>query len=61
MKQPIFAAQPKIHIILETLQQVRMGYVKLGQPSTTLSEESCKGSNLPRNSEKIDWKNPLPA
>ena len=32
-----FAAQPKIHIILETLQQVGMGYVKLGQPSTTLS------------------------
>ena len=32
-----FEAQPKIHIILETLQQVGMGYVKLGQPSTTLS------------------------
>ncbi|MGA0293878.1 MAG: excinuclease ABC subunit UvrA [bacterium] len=32
-----FEAQPKIHLILETLQQVGMGYVKLGQPSTTLS------------------------
>ena len=56
-----FEAQPKIHLILETLQQVGMGYVKLGQPSTTFQEERRKGSNLLRNSEKIDWKNPLPA
>ncbi|HJM05011.1 MAG TPA: excinuclease ABC subunit UvrA [SAR324 cluster bacterium] len=32
-----FSSQPKIHIILETLKEVGMGYVKLGQPSTTLS------------------------
>ncbi|MFL2807719.1 MAG: excinuclease ABC subunit UvrA [bacterium] len=32
-----FSALPKIHIVLETLLDVGLGYVKLGQPSTTLS------------------------
>ncbi len=32
-----FASQPKILPTLETLQNIGLGYVKLGQPSTTLS------------------------
>jgi excinuclease ABC subunit A len=32
-----FSSIPKIHRILKTLLSVGMGYVKLGQPSTTLS------------------------
>ena len=32
-----FSALPKIHIVLQTLLDVGLGYVKLGQPSTTLS------------------------
>ncbi|MDP6522263.1 MAG: excinuclease ABC subunit UvrA, partial [SAR324 cluster bacterium] len=32
-----FSALPKIHLILQTLLDVGLGYVKLGQPSTTLS------------------------
>ena len=32
-----FSAVPKIHLILKTLQDVGLGYIKLGQPSTTLS------------------------
>ena len=32
-----FAHQPKILPVLETLQSIGLGYVKLGQPSTTLS------------------------
>lgn len=32
-----FSAIPKIHRILATLESVGMGYIKLGQPSTTLS------------------------
>ncbi len=32
-----FAHIPKIHRILRTLESVGLGYVKLGQPSTTLS------------------------
>ncbi len=32
-----FSAVPKIHSILKTLQDVGLGYIKLGQPSTTLS------------------------
>jgi len=32
-----FSSQPKIAPILQTLQSVGLGYVKLGQPSTTLS------------------------
>ncbi len=32
-----FSAHAKIHGILETLREVGLGYVKLGQPSTTLS------------------------
>ncbi|MBL1280109.1 MAG: excinuclease ABC subunit UvrA [Fluviicola sp.] len=34
---PFFASIPKIHRILSTLVSVGLGYVKLGQPSTTLS------------------------
>ncbi|MEZ4317459.1 MAG: excinuclease ABC subunit UvrA [Myxococcota bacterium] len=33
----LFAKQPKIHRILETMDRVGLGYVSLGQPSTTLS------------------------
>ena len=32
-----FSALPKINSILQTLIDVGLGYVKLGQPSTTLS------------------------
>ena len=35
--QPFFSALPKIHVVLQTLLDVGLGYVKLGQPSTTLS------------------------
>ena len=35
--EEFFSALPKIHIILQTLLDVGLGYVKLGQPSTTLS------------------------
>ena len=35
--EDFFSALPKIHIILQTLLDVGLGYVKLGQPSTTLS------------------------
>ncbi len=34
---PFFEKVPKIHRILATLNSVGLGYVKLGQPSTTLS------------------------
>ncbi len=34
---PFFAAIPKIKKILETLRDVGLGYIKLGQPATTLS------------------------
>lgn len=34
---PFFDKIPKIHRVLETLVSVGLGYVKLGQPSTTLS------------------------
>ena len=33
----IFSTVPRIHRILETLEQLGLGYLKLGQPSTTLS------------------------
>ncbi|MCA9568248.1 MAG: excinuclease ABC subunit UvrA, partial [Myxococcales bacterium] len=33
----LFANQPKLHRILETMDRVGLGYVALGQPSTTLS------------------------
>jgi excinuclease ABC subunit A len=32
-----FSALPKIHVVLQTLLDVGLGYVILGQPSTTLS------------------------
>ena len=35
--QSFFSAVPKIHAILQTLLDVGLGYIKLGQPSTTLS------------------------
>lgn len=34
---PFFESIPKIHRVLSTLESVGMGYVTLGQPSTTLS------------------------
>ncbi len=34
---PFFEKVPKIHRVLSTLNSVGLGYVKLGQPSTTLS------------------------
>ena len=34
---PFFESIPKIHMVLSTLESVGMGYVTLGQPSTTLS------------------------
>ena len=35
--ESFFSAVPKIHAILQTLLDVGLGYIKLGQPSTTLS------------------------
>ncbi|MEZ7853065.1 MAG: excinuclease ABC subunit UvrA [SAR324 cluster bacterium] len=35
--EDFFSALPKIHVVLQTLLDVGLGYVKLGQPSTTLS------------------------
>ncbi len=35
--ESFFSAVPKIHSILQTLLDVGLGYIKLGQPSTTLS------------------------
>ncbi|GIT73578.1 MAG: hypothetical protein Ct9H300mP28_33920 [Pseudomonadota bacterium] len=35
--ESFFSAVPKIHVILQTLLDVGLGYIKLGQPSTTLS------------------------
>ena len=32
-----FSAIPKIHKVMETLRDVGLGYIKLGQPATTLS------------------------
>ncbi len=34
---PFFSAIPKIKKVLDTLQDVGLGYIKLGQPATTLS------------------------
>ena len=32
-----FEKQPRIHRILETIRDVGLGYIRLGQPATTLS------------------------
>ena len=44
-----FANLPRLKRKLETLQDVGLGYIKLGQSSTTLSEEKLKGSSLQRS------------
>jgi excinuclease ABC subunit A len=48
----IFKDHPKIYSILKTLDDVGMGYVKLGQPSTTLSGGEAQRIKLSRELAK---------
>lgn len=62
-----FEPIPKIRGKLQTLADVGMGYIKLGQQATTLSGEKPNGSNFPGNSPNdprggpyTSWMNPPP-
>ena len=45
----VFANIPRIKNILDTLYDVGLGYIQLGQSATTLSGERRKGSSFLRN------------
>lgn len=50
----LFANQPKIKSILDTLMQVGLSYIKLGQPATTLSGGEAQRIKLARELAKRD-------
>ncbi len=50
----VFTNQPKIKSILETLVQVGLSYIKLGQPATTLSGGEAQRIKLARELAKRD-------
>ncbi len=57
--EEFFSALPKIHIILQTLLDVGLGYVKLGQPSTTLSGGEAQRVKISSELKKIATGNTL--
>ncbi|MCP4757600.1 MAG: excinuclease ABC subunit UvrA [Proteobacteria bacterium] len=50
----LFANQPRIKAILDTLHQVGLAYIKLGQPATTLSGGEAQRIKLARELAKRD-------
>ena len=55
----IFKNQPKVKNILDTLMQVGLSYIKLGQPATTLSGGEAQRIKLARELAKTDTGNTL--
>src|SRR5690606_4702364 len=55
----LFAAQPKISRVLETLLDVGLDYIQLGQSSTTLSGGEAQRIKLSRELAKIATGNTL--